>query len=105
MKHYLLFYEAGEEYMARRADFRDQHLRLAWQAHARGELLLGGALGNPVVGAVTLFRGESPAVAERFAQADPYVSNGLVKRWYVREWATVVGDAATTPVHPSGAAP
>ncbi len=105
MKHYLLFYEVGEEFTTRRAAFRDQHLRLAWQAHARGELLLGGALGNPAEGAMTLFRGESPAVAERFAQADPYVSNGLVKRWYVREWTTVVGDGATTPVHPSGSAP
>ena len=62
---------------------------------ARGELVLGGALANPVDGAVLLFRGDSPAAAEAFAAADPYVTNGLVTRWRVREWATVVGDGAS----------
>ena len=44
--------------------------------------------------AVLLFRGDSPAAAERFAAADPYVANGLVARWRVREWTTVVGKDA-----------
>jgi hypothetical protein len=51
--------------------------------------------------AVLLFRGESSAVAEAFAVADPYVVNGLVKRWYVREWSTVAGEGASTPVRPT----
>ena len=59
--------------------------------------MLGGALADPVDGAVILFRGDSPAAAEQFAKSDPYVVNGVVKRWYVREWTTVVGaDAAET---------
>jgi uncharacterized protein YciI len=98
--HYLLFYEAAEDYLERRAPFREEHLALAWQAHERGELILGGAFANPIDGAVVLFQGDSPAVAERFAQADPYVANGLVKRWYVREWTTVAGELAATPVRP-----
>ena len=68
---------------------------------ARGELLLGGALANPADGAVLLFTGDSPEVAEKFAQADPYVANGLVKRWYVREWTTVVGELSANPKWPS----
>lgn len=96
--HYLLFYEAAEDYLARRVAFRQEHLELAWQASERGELVLGGALANPVDGAVLLFKGDSPEVAERFAKADPYVANGLVKRWYVREWTTVAGRDAATPV-------
>jgi uncharacterized protein YciI len=96
--HYLLFYEAGDDYVARRAQFRDEHLALAWQASRRGELILGGAFANPVDGAVLLFKGDSPEVAARFALADPYVRNGIVKRWYVREWTTVAGDLAATPV-------
>jgi hypothetical protein len=40
-------------------------------------------------------------VAENFAKADPYVINGLVKRWHVREWATVVGAAAVSPIRPT----
>lgn len=99
-KHYLLMYDVVPDYPARRGEFRDAHLALAWRAAERGELLLGGALVDPVDGAVLLFRGDSPAVAERFAGADPYVLNGLVTRWRVREWATVVGEDAAAPVRP-----
>jgi hypothetical protein len=52
--HYLLFYEVGEDYVSRRAEFRDAHLEKAWAAGARGELMLGGALANPLDGAVIL---------------------------------------------------
>lgn len=99
--HYLLLYDTAADYLERRAQFREEHLKLAWGAHARGELILGGALASPVDGAVLLFQGDSPAVAERFAQGDPYVRNGLVPRWRVREWTTVVGETASTPVHPA----
>jgi uncharacterized protein len=92
--HYLLFYEVVEDYAHRRNAFRSVHLDLASRAVERGELVLGGALNNPLDGAVLLFRGTSPAVAENFAAADPYVTNGLVKSWHVREWMTVVGESA-----------
>jgi len=101
--HYLLFYEVGEDYVARRAEFRAAHLEKAWEASARGELVLGGALANPVDGAVLLFKGDSPAVAEKFARADPYVTSGAVKRWYVREWMTVAGQDAAKPIRPGTA--
>lgn len=99
--HYILFYEGADDYLERRAAFRQEHLALAWQAAERGELVLGGAFANPVDGAAIVFQGDSPAAAERFARADPYVINGLVKRWYVREWTTVVGESASTPVRPN----
>ena len=98
--HYLLLYEFVPDYVERRAAFRSEHLRLAWEAHDRGELVLAGALADPVDGGVLLFQGESPAVAERFAAADPYVRNGLVTRWRVRPWTTVVGTTAATPIRP-----
>ena len=101
--HYLLFYEVADEYLARRPDFREPHLQKAWQAHERGELVLGGALADPVDQAVLMFKGDSPQVAESFAKTDPYVINGLIKRWYVRPWNTVVGETATTPIRPKGA--
>ena len=96
--HYLLFYEAGADYEERRTPFRAAHLQHARAAAARGEVVLGGAFANPVDGAVILFRGDSPAAAEQFAKHDPYVVNGVVKRWYVREWTTVVGEGAETAV-------
>ncbi len=100
--HYLLFYEVGEDYVTRRAEFRAAHLEKAWQASERGELVLGGALADPLDGAVLLFKGDSPGVAEKFARADPYVTSGLVKRWYVREWTTVAGEDAAKPIRPLG---
>lgn len=101
MKHFLLFYEAAPDYLARRPQFRDAHLEKAWAAAGRGELVLGGALADPADGAVLLFRAESREVAEAFAKTDPYVVEGLVKSWRVREWTTVAGDAAATPVRPA----
>jgi uncharacterized protein len=98
MMHYLLFYETAPDYLERRGQFREAHLTLAWQAHARGELILGGALADPVDGALLFFQGDSPDVAVRFAEVDPYVLNGLVTRWTVRPWLTVVGDDASSPV-------
>lgn len=99
--HYLLLYDVVSDYVERRTAFRDEHLALARGAHRRGELVLGGALADPVDGAVLLFSGSSPAVAEAFAAADPYVRNGLVTRWRVRTWTTVVGDGAAVPTAPS----
>jgi uncharacterized protein len=92
--HYLLMYDVTDDYIDRRGGFRSAHLQLARQAVERGELVLGGALDDPVDMAVLLFRGASPAAAEAFAMADPYVLNGLVKRWRVRPWTTVIGPDA-----------
>ena len=92
--HYLLFYDAVENYEEQRKPFRAAHLKHARDAVARGELVLGGGLANPVDGSVLLFRGYSPTVAENFAKSDPYVLNGLIKVWRVREWTTVVGQDA-----------
>ena len=96
--HYLLFYDVDPDYVERRAPLRAAHLAYARQAVERGELVLGGALDDPVDGAVLLFKAESRAVAEDFARADPYVVNGLVTAWRVREWTTVVGPDAEVQV-------
>ena len=98
--HYMLMYDFAPDYMERRAEFRNEHLALAWSAHERGEVVLGGALAEPADAGLLLFQSDSPAAAERFAKADPYVRNGLVSRWRVRLWTTVVGKDATTPVRP-----
>ena len=96
--HYLLMYDVVDDYVTRRVPLRAAHIGHARQSIARGDLVLGGALANPPDGAVLLFRGSSPAAAEQFAQSDPYVINGLVKNWRVREWTTVLGPAAEVPL-------
>jgi uncharacterized protein YciI len=101
VKHFLLFYEGSPDYLERRPQFRAAHLTYAWEAADRSELLIGGALADPVDGAVLLFVGDDKSVAERFAEADPYVVNGLVSRWHVREWTSVVGELSANPVFPA----
>lgn len=100
MKHFLLFYKGAPDYLERRPQFRSDHLKHAWAAQQRGEIVVAGALADPVDGAVLMFAGEDSAAAEAFARADPYVINGLVTNWHVREWTTVVGDFAATPIRP-----
>ena len=96
--HHLLSYTLAPDYLERRSAFRSEHLALAWAAADRGTLLLGGAVGDPVESALLLFTDAEAARA--FAQADPYVANGLVESWRVQPWATVVGEHAATPVRP-----
>ena len=96
--HVLLSYELAPDYLARRGGFRDSHLALAWAAAERGDLLLGGAVGDPGESALLLFTSHEAATA--FAEADPYVTQGLVRGWRVQPWITVVGRDAATPVHP-----
>ncbi len=89
--YFALLYDLAHDYLERRAPLREAHLKLAREAEARGELVLGGALADPADRAIIVFNGEDPSVAERFANADPYVKNGLVKTWTVRKWTLVVG--------------
>ena len=94
----LLFYDVVDDYVERRAPLRAEHLALASAARDRDELIMAGALAEPPDGAVFVFKGESPEVAERFAEADPYVKNGLVTAWRVRQWTVVVGPGIEPPV-------
>ena len=91
MTYWLLFYDVVDDYVERRAPLRADHLARAQAAHERGELLLAGALADPPDGAVLVFAGDDASVAEDFATADPYVTNGLVTSWRVRAWTVVVG--------------
>jgi uncharacterized protein len=100
--HFLLLYDFVPDYLERRVQYRGEHLRYAWEAQARGSLVLAGALADPVDKAVLLFQGEDDRAARTFAENDPYVRAGLVTRWSVRPWTTVVGDAAATPLRTIG---
>jgi uncharacterized protein YciI len=93
--HCLLFYDVVDDYQTRRMPFRENHLTYAQAFVDRGQLLLGGALADPVDGAVLLFQVDSADEVKEFAAADPYVTHGLVTRWRVREWTTVVGVEAS----------
>jgi uncharacterized protein len=99
--HYLLFYDYSDDYLTRRQALRPAHFEYARSFIERGELILGGALAEPVDTGVLLFKADSAEIAEQFAVSDPYVKNGLVKSWRVRPWTTVVGPEAATPLMPA----
>jgi uncharacterized protein YciI len=89
--YYMLLYDVVPDYLERRVPLREAHLKLAREAHARGELLPAGAFADPVDGAALVFVASDRFVAERFARSDPYVREGLVREWKVRKWNVVVG--------------
>jgi uncharacterized protein YciI len=94
MGYYLLEYALIDDYLARRAAFREAHLALAREAHRRGDLILAGALAEPTDRAVLVWRTDDRSVIERFIDGDPYVHNGLVTSWTIRPWTVVIGEGA-----------
>ncbi len=89
--HYLLFYDYVENVVERRAPYREEHIKLAREAHERGELAMAGAYADPVDGAVFVFSADDPSVVDGFVRADPYVANGIVTGWRVRPWTVAIG--------------
>ena len=87
---HLLLYTYTDNALEKRAPHRSAHLAAARAAEERGQLLLGGALADPLDGGVLLFAG-GKEVAEAFATSDPYTQNGIVTDWTVREWTVVAG--------------
>ena len=92
MPYYALFYDTVDNFVERRQPYRQAHLALVDAAYRDGRIVLAGAL-KPA-GALLVFRTDDIAEVQQFATADPYVANGLVSDWRVREWAVVVGEHA-----------
>jgi uncharacterized protein len=89
--YYILTYKTVENYIEKRTPYREEHLKLAQEANQSGELVMAGAFAEPADGAMLVFKGDSPIIAENFAKNDPYVKNGLIKAWQVRPWTVVIG--------------
>ena len=98
MKHFILTYDVVPDMMERRGAVRPEHLALAQTFVDEGHLLLAGAFMDDDGGSMLLFQGETDEKARAFAEADPYVTSGLVTKWRVREWTTVMGKAAAAPI-------
>ncbi len=85
--HYILFYDYVDDILEKRAPHRDAHLNEIRAGTEDGRILMAGPLGDPPHGAAIVFKDET--VAKDFAQADPYVTNGLVTDWRVDLWSVV----------------
>ncbi|WP_420641634.1 YciI-like protein [Candidatus Leptofilum sp.] len=93
MNYYALIYHLTDDYLERRGTYRAEHLQLAKDAEAQGDLVLGGAYSDPADTALLVWRVEDSSVIETFVNSDPYVKNGLIARWEIRPWTVVIGTA------------
>ena len=81
----VVFYESGPDVVARAPAYMPEH-RARWQEFGRrGELLMIGPFANAQEeGAMGVFT--TREAAEEFVRGDPFVLNGLIRNWYVRDW-------------------
>ncbi len=91
MKYYILTYNFVENYLEKRTPYRKDHFEVANDAVAAGNLLLGGATEGPGEKGVLIFRVNDIAQVEAFAKQDPYVKNGIVTSYDIKEWNVVLG--------------
>ncbi len=87
---YVLLYEATGDFMTKVPAHIDAHRALWRQFRAAGTLLLIGPFTDaPAGGAMGVF--STRAAAEAFVAADPFVTQGIVARYSIREWNEVLG--------------
>lgn len=84
MKKYLLFYESAEDVLVKAPQYFPAHLAHWGDYRANGTLQMIGTFADPREGAMAIFT--TREAAEQFAKGDPFVLNGVVRNWYIREW-------------------
>jgi uncharacterized protein YciI len=84
----VMFYEVASDGLPKALIHYEAHRARLNEFHARGTLLMAGPFANPAEGALGIFT--SREAAEEFIQGDPFVVNGVVARWSLREWNEVL---------------
>lgn len=85
---YALFYESSDDVMSKAPTHMEAHSAHFERFHDEGKLLMIGTFGDPQTeGSMGIFTTRD--AAEDFAKRDPFVINGVVRNWYVREWNEV----------------
>jgi uncharacterized protein YciI len=85
---YVMFYENGPDTRALARLHIEAHRARFMDFHRRGLLLMTGPFMDADGGAIGIFT--TREAAEEFAHDDPFVTNGVVARWSVREWNEVL---------------
>jgi uncharacterized protein YciI len=90
VRHVVLYASAPDVLSRAPAHFPAHKARLD-EFHARGELLLVGTFGDPQEqGSMAIFT--TREAAEAFVADDPFVLNGVVRAWEIREWNEILGE-------------
>ncbi|HYM16838.1 MAG TPA: YciI family protein [Dehalococcoidia bacterium] len=86
---YVLFYTSADNLRERAPAHFPAHKQRFEAFHARGDLLLLGPFANPQEeGSMAVFT--TREAAEEFARGDPFVLEGVVRSWTIREWDEVL---------------
>lgn len=82
---YVLLYESADDVLEKAPAHFEAHSARGMEFHERGSLLMYGPFGDPQrEGSMAVFR--TREAAQEFAQGDPFVLNGVVRAWEIREW-------------------
>jgi uncharacterized protein len=82
---YVLFYASADDVAEKAPAHFPVHWARCLEVHARGDLEMVGLFGDPQrEGSMAIFA--TREAAEEFVAGDPFVANGVVRRWEVREW-------------------
>lgn len=85
---YVVFYQSADDVASKAPAHFPAHFARGQEFHAQGTLLMFGTFGNPhEEGAMAVFT--TREAAEEFINGDPFVLNGVIRNWYIREWNEV----------------
>uniref|UniRef100_A0A7S0VPA4 YCII-related domain-containing protein n=1 Tax=Polytomella parva TaxID=51329 RepID=A0A7S0VPA4_9CHLO len=91
-KYHILQYKYVPDILEKRGPYREEHLGFANAMLEAGKLVMAGAVGDPVDGAVFIFRNSSIEEIKAFVKADPYVVNDLVPSHTIGPYNVAVGN-------------
>ena len=80
----VLFYHPAPDVLAKAPVHFPAHKARLDEFQRRGELLAVGTWADPREGSMAVFR--SRPAAEAFAKDDPFVTNGVVSRYDIKDW-------------------
>jgi uncharacterized protein YciI len=81
----VVLYESADDVMTKAPPVFPAHKARLDEFVARGTLLMVGTFGDPQAeGSMAIFT--SRAAAEEFVAGDPFVLEGVVRAWHIRDW-------------------
>ena len=91
---YVLLYESADDVLTHAPVHFGAHSARCDDFHARGTLLMVGTFSDPQrEGSMAIFA--TREAAEEFVRGDPFVINGVVRGYEIREWNEVYDSDAT----------
>lgn len=96
MPLHVVLYTSADDVVTKAPPHFPAHKARLDEFHARGDLLLVGTFGHPQAqGSMAIFA--TRGAAEAFVAGDPFVLNGVVAAWEIREWNEIYGIPGAGP--------